>query len=320
MSNIGVLKKGITRYKDTAKPQSPVEALNNFFAFLDVSPKTADTYRKALKQFMNYLNEHEIMHPQREDIIAFRKNLDCKGRKPATIALYLSAVRRFFSWCKSEGLYEDITVGIKAPKIDRGHKKDCFSGSQVRDILRGINRRSLEGMRNYAILGLMVTCGLRTIEITRADVGDLRNVAGVTCLFIQGKGKTSKADFVKLPPQIERAVRDYLSSRGTLRDDEPLFSSCSRRNNGKRLTTRTISGVAKSAMNNAGFYSSRLTAHSLRHTAITLALIAGQSLSDVQAFARHCSITTTMIYNHAVNRMKSRCEATISNAIFNCGR
>ena len=65
--------------------QSPVEALNNFFAFLDVSPKTADKYRKALKQFMNYLNEHEIMHPQREDIIAFRKNLDCKRRKPATI-------------------------------------------------------------------------------------------------------------------------------------------------------------------------------------------------------------------------------------------
>ena len=316
MLNTGVNVVEITRCKKALCNQSPVEAFNNFFAFLDVSPKTVDTYRKALKQFIGYLNEHGIMHPQREDIIAFRNALDRKGRKPATIALYLSAVRRFFSWCKSEGLYEDITVGIKAPKIDRGHRKDYFSGNQVRDILTGINRSSLEGKRNYAILGLMVTCGLRTIEITRADVGDLRNVGGVTCLFVQGKGKTSKNDFVKLPPQIEKAVRDYLNSRGCVSDDEPLFSSCSRRNKGNRLTTRTISGVAKSAMNHVGFNSSRLTAHSLRHTAITLALIAGQPLADVQAFARHCSITTTMIYNHAVNRMNSQCESSIGGAIF----
>lgn len=316
MMNTGVKIERITRCKNAVRIQFPVDAFNNFFAFLDVSPKTAETYRKALKQFIGYLNEHGIKHPQREDIIAFRKALDCKGRKPATIALYLSAVRRFFSWCKSKGLYEDITVGIKAPKIDRGHKKDCFSGSQVRDILTGINRTNLEGMRNYAILGLMVTCGLRTIEITRANVGDLRNVAGVTCLFVQGKGKTSKAEFVKLPPQIERAVRVYLNSRGCVSDDEPLFSSCSRRNKGDRLTTRTISGVAKSAMNHAGFNSSRLTAHSFRHTAITLALVAGQPLADVQAFARHSSITTTMIYNHAVNRMSSQCESSIAGAIF----
>ena len=35
---------------------SPVDAINRFFSFLDVSPKTADTYRKALKQFISFLN------------------------------------------------------------------------------------------------------------------------------------------------------------------------------------------------------------------------------------------------------------------------
>ena len=69
-------------------------------------------------------------------------------------------------------------------------------------------------------------------------------------------------------------------------------------------------------MINAGYQSARLTAHSLRHTAITLALMAGQNLADVQAFARHTSINTTMIYNHAVNRMKSLCESVIANQIF----
>ena len=69
-------------------------------------------------------------------------------------------------------------------------------------------------------------------------------------------------------------------------------------------------------MINAGFNSNRLTAHSLRHTAVTLALLSGQSLTDVQAFARHSNINTTMIYNHSVNRMNSHCEFSIANLIF----
>ena len=90
----------------------------------------------------------------------------------------------------------------------------------------------------------------------------------------------------------------------------------SKRNYGQALTTRTISGVCKNAILAAGFNSKRLTAHSLRHTAVTLALIAGENLADVQAFARHSSINTTMIYNHSVNRMTSQCETLIAKSIF----
>ncbi len=316
MQNIKVKELTLTQQKITQQNTSPVDALQHFFTFLDVTPKTADTYRKALKQFISFLNERGIKNPHREDIITFKKSLADNGKKPATISLYLSAVRRFFSWCESEGLYPDITRGIKSPRIDAGHKKDCFSGNQVRDIMNGINRNSLEGLRNFAMFGLMVSCGLRTIEISRADVGDLRNVAGVTCLFIRGKGKTSKSDFVKVPPQVERAIRDYLNARGNVSLHAPLFVSCSRRNKGQRLTTRTISGVAKSAMTNAGYISERWTAHSLRHTSITIALLAGNALDDVKAFARHNSVNTTLIYAHNVNRLKSACEASIAQAIF----
>ncbi|MBQ3456960.1 MAG: tyrosine-type recombinase/integrase, partial [Synergistaceae bacterium] len=59
-----------------------------------------------------------------------------------------------------------------------------------------------------------------------------------------------------------------------------------------------------------------LTAHSLRHSAITIALMGGMSLQDTQSFARHQNLSTTLIYAHDVNRLKSMCEATISTAIF----
>ena len=316
MQKIRVKELTLTQQDITQQIISPVNALQHFFSFLDVAPKTADTYRKALKQFISFLNERGIKNPHREDIITFKKSLADNGKKNATIALYLSAVRRFFSWCEAENIYPDITRGIKSPRIDAGHKKDCFSGNQIRDIMNGINRNSLEGMRNFAMFGLMAVCGLRTVEVSRANVEDLRNVAGVTCLFIMGKGKTSKSDFVKVPPQVEKAIRTYLNARGNVKSSEPLFVSCSRRNKNQRLSTRTISGVAKSAMTDTGYISERWTAHSLRHSAVTLALMAGNNLDDVKAFARHNSVNTTLIYAHNVNRLKSACEASIAQAIF----
>ena len=135
-------------------------------------------------------------------------------------------------------------------------------------------------------------------------------------LYIMGKGKTSKSQFVKLSGHVLQAIRAYLEMRGAVADDEPLFASLSHRNFGGRMTTKSISRICKSAMINAGFNSRRLTAHSLRHTSITLALLAGMSLQDVSQFARHSNISVTMIYSHDIDRLKSRCEMAISEAIF----
>ena len=297
-------------------PIATNEVITRFTNFLDVAPITVSAYKSGIKQFAKYLSFTGIKNPVRDDVIAFKKELEAKSKKPATIALYISALKRFFAWTESEGIYKNITIGVKAPKLSRGHKKDCLTCSQVKSILSGIDRSNIEGLRNYALMGLMTTCGLRTIEVTRATIEDLRTVGGVPVLYIQGKGKTEKTDFVKIPDQVEKALREYFKARGKVSYHEPLFASVSKRNYGQALTTRTISGVCKNAMLAAGFNSKRLTAHSLRHTAVTLALIAGENLADVQAFARHSSINTTMIYNHAVNRMTSQCETLIAKSIF----
>ena len=290
--------------------------INNFIIFLDVSLNTANAYRNALKQFFNYLSNNRVNNPNRENIINFKKDLESKGHKPSTIALYLAAIRRFFSWTEQSGIYQNISVGVKAPKIERGHKKDYFAANQIKSVLSGIDRTNLEGLRNYAIIALMTTGGLRTVEITRASIEDLRVVGGVSVLYIQGKGRNDKTEFVKLTAKVEEAIRAYLKARGEVEMQAPLFSSVSRRNKGARLTTRTIRGLCKNAMKQAGFNSERLTAHSLRHTAVTLALLAGQDLAEVQHFARHHNISTTQIYAHNIDRMKSQCEMAISNAIF----
>lgn len=228
----------------------------------------------------------------------------------------ISRFRRSSFPVESEGLYANITDGVKSPRIDRGHKKDAFSAAQLRTILFGMDRATLKGKRDYAIFALVAATGLRTCEVIRADIGDLRNMQGETVLYVMGKGRSSKSNFVKVSEPVMAAIRDYLSARGEVKDVEPLFASTANRNAGGRLTTRSISGICKRAMIHAGFNSKRLTAHSLRHSAVTLALLAGVSIQEVSQFARHSSINITLIYAHDVERLKSRCESAVSNAIF----
>ena len=289
---------------------------DRFISYLDASPKTVETYKKALRQFFNYLGVHGIRQPQREDVLAFRDDLKASGLKPTTVQNYITATRIFFKWTEQEGLYPNIAEHVKGAKLDKNHKKDYLTSRQAKEVLAGVQTDSEEGLRNYAILSLMVTGGLRTIEVSRADVGDLRTVGENTVLFVQGKGREEKTEYIKISAPVEKAIRTYLKARDFTTEEQPLFTSTSNNSRGKRITTRTVSAIVKNALKNAGYDSARLTAHSLRHTAITLALLAGREITEVQQFARHANLNTTMIYNHALDQAKNGCSDAITNAIF----
>ena len=292
------------------------DTFERFISYLDASPKTIETYTKALRQFFNYIGVHGIRKPQREDVLAFRDDLKASGLKPTTVQNYITATRIFFKWTAQEGLYPNIAEHVKGAKLDKNHKKDYLTSRQAKEVLAGVQTDSEEGLRNSAILSLMVTGGRRTIEVSRADVEDLRTVGESTVLYIQGKGREEKTEYIKISAPVEKAIRSYLKARENVEEGQPLFTSTSNNSKGKRITTRTVSGVVKTALRNAGYDSTRLTAHSLRHTAITLALLAGREITEVQQFARHANLNTTMIYNHALDQAKNGCSDAISSAIF----
>lgn len=292
------------------------ELFNRFIAYLDATPKTIESYTRALRQLFKYFSLNGIKQPQREDVIAFREDCKASGHKPTTIQNYITTIKLFFRWTAQEGFYPNIADHLKGAKLDREHKKDYLTGSQVKEVLGSIDRNSLQGLRDYAILSLMVTGGLRDIEVARADRGDFRTFGASTVLYIQGKGKQEKTEYVKVSPQVEKAIRAYLKERGNVGENESLFASLSNNSMGKRLSTRSISGMVKNRLKEAGFNSERLTAHSLRHTAVTLSLLAGKDITEVQQFARHANISTTMIYNHSLDKAKNSCSEAIASAIF----
>lgn len=288
----------------------------DFIRFLDCTPKTIETYRKNLKQFVLFLEAHNIEAPTREDIIFYREYLK-ENYKPATVQGYITSVKLFFQWTEVKGIYPNIASHVKGAKVEATHKKDYLTANQVKALLNSVNRESLQGTRDYALLCLMVTCGLRDIEVSRANINDIRTLGAGTVLYIQGKGRSEKTDFVKISSEVEAILREYISMRGETMDSEsPLFISTSNNHNGERLTTRSISGIVKKHMIEAGFNSSRLTAHSLRHTAVTLSLLNGSSIQEAQQFARHRNLQTTLIYSHNLEKENNTCSTNITKAIF----
>ena len=307
--------------KPTASAPPVVKALpdiyKDYIAFLDATPRTLQTYTGNLRQFIKWTQKNGIARPTRQDIIAYREEL--RGRcKPTTVQAYITALRLFFQWTAQAGLYPNIADHIKGAKLDSSHKKDYLTAAQIKDLLGSIDTTTAKGKRDYCLIALMVTGGLRDIEASRANIEDLQPMGETTVLYLQGKGRDERTDFIKIVPEVERPIRDYLKTRRKTksRGKQPLFTSLSNNSQGQRLTPKSISSIVKCRLMAAGYNSSRLTAHSLRHTAVTLSLIGGVPLDEVQQFARHKNISTTQIYAHNLDRVRNRSEDTIATAIF----
>ena len=166
------------------------------------------------------------------------------------------------------------------------------------------------------MLSVWVTGGLREIPRERADIGDIRTAGDAVAVCYGGKGREKKADYVKLAEPVEEAVRAYLKARGGADPKAPLFSSIANRNSGERMTTRSVSRVAKERLIAVGLESDRLTGHSMRHTAATLNLLNGGTVEETRQLLGHTNINTTLIYSHALERAKNNSEERIAKAIF----
>ena len=286
-----------------------------YLAELDASARTRDTYRKALKRYAAWLAENnlELSDTDRAQIIAYRDYLK-EQLKPASVNLYLAAVRSFYSWAESLKLYPNVAANVKGLKTAGKTAKQSLTAAQARDLCQPTGD-TLGELRDHAMLTLMVHRGLRTCEVSRANIGDICMTAGGAALYVQGKGKADKGEFVMLGEEVLAPLMAYLKARGCNDQDAPLFASIGNRNQGGRMTTRTISRIAKQALERIGICSPAITAHSLRHTAITLALMGGATVQEAQGLARHRDISTTMIYAHNLDRMSGKAEAAIDRII-----
>ena len=308
----------------------PLHVLEKLFLnSLDCKRSSQVKYASQLKIFITWIHE-TARTPipsawKRQDIVDYKKFLmnelrtkanssDPKPLSSRTVNNYLSAVRQFFTWLNQEGYCLNIARDVNGIGRQNGFRKHILSREQIHEVLSSFDRNSLKGLRDYAIFNLMVRTGCRDCEIVRAQVKHLRVQSGHAVLDIQAKGHHEADLFKVLTSKTEKPIRDYLDSRMKVKPfdkDDFLFVSHARRNYMQHLTTRSVSRIIKNALRNIGLDDDKLTAHSLRHTAITLAVAGGASLHQAQAMAGHKDSRTTEIYFHNQKRIEEAAEKFI---------
>lgn len=285
--------------------------IEDFLAAQDVRPISKEVYRKGLERFLSWISSNRIQQPDREAILRFKTFLIELDLSANTVNSYLVAVKQFFCYLESKRIYPDIAKGVKGAKQPRGHLREALTNSQVKEMLATIDASTVQGKRDFAIINLMARTGLRTIEVIRADAGDIRQQGGEALLFVQGKGRDSKDDFVILMDAALRPIERYLRARESNGQGSPLFVSLSDRNKGQRLTTKTVRTLIKGYLRKVNVDSPKLCAHSLRHFFATQALKAGSPLLQVKEAMRHASIETTQKYLHNLERIEKGAERFI---------
>jgi integrase/recombinase XerC/integrase/recombinase XerD len=279
---------------------------------IDVVKETKKTYLKGINNFKTWLEGNDTKHVNKAVILAYKDYLMATYEE-TTARTYLSGLKNLFNFMEELGV-PNVMRNVKGVKISHEFKKQSLTRDQFYKIdnYQQGNLETLKAKRDYAIFNLLSRNGLRTIELERANKEDFKQMNGRWVLMVQGKGHTSKDKPAVLFDGALIPLLDYLDARG--KDDYPaLFIGLATNKYGTRLTTKSIRRIIKELLVANGYKSKDLTAHSLRHTAITFSLKGGATIQQAKELARHENINTTMVYAHNIERIEDAPERFIED-------
>jgi integrase/recombinase XerD len=191
----------------------------------------------------------------------------------AADARLLAAVPRIPSW---------RLAGLPAVIGDR----------ELRQLLGGVDRTTLTGKRDYAMLRCLVDLGLRAAEVAGIHLEDVEWRRGAVRI---ARSKARRADWLPLPPALGAAIADYLR-RGRPRTTSRSLFVRHKLPTGSPIHPRVVGQAVQRAARAAGLVDCRVSPHVLRHTTATMLLRRGASLKQIAELLRHRSIDTTAIY------------------------
>ena len=294
-----------------------------FAEFLDIDVSAGDaaedtlkTYTRQLQQFLRWCDRRQLnpVTVTKEDIKKYRRwAIEQKKYKPATIALKLAVVRRFYQAAVEKGLLSiNPAAGVKPPreKCDPAEKITYLEQLEVETLLNTIaDDGTLKSARDKAMLAIMALEGTRTVELHRANISCLVRQGQNLGIRVEGKRKIR---VVPLTQDLAKILVDYLHLRETqgevLKPTRPLFTTVGNNSRGNRISRRGIRTIVDKYLKQASLKHTpgrTISAHSLRHTAGTLALRSGADLRQVQDLLGHSDPRTTSIYAHIGDRWEN---------------
>jgi integrase/recombinase XerC len=245
-------------------------------------------------------------HKAFELVSRYKGELIQKGLKSATINRRLAAIKSLVSFSYNCGHSDFMLESVKGEKLSPYRDTSGVEPEAFKRVLGGIDRNSLKGIRDYALLMLLWSNALRRSEVSKASIADFDPVAKT--LRIYGKGRGNNSEIVSLGSGTVNAIEAWLSARGEVGPDKALFVSVNPGYTDGRLSNQGIYNVVSDRCQAAGI-SKTMSPHRIRHSSITAALEAtGGDVRRVQKLSRHSSLNTLLIYDD--NRKNHQREVT----------
>lgn len=304
----------------------PLDSLvNKYLSEKDITRGTYELYRNILRQYLSYLMAHEILYAKTCDVIEYIEFIKSHGYTVRWNDHHIRIIRGFYRYLSSHHLRlkcpeysKDITEHMKANPISQQKTKSFLTLDEAKQLIsmNQTNRKYIWHFRDYAILYLMITTGMRSIEIRRAKRRDMKIVYQQCILYVHGKGHTSADAYVKVTEGAQLAIQDYLKRR---KDSNPyLFISHSYHTDMPSLSRGFFHPMLKRALKTAGLCHQNITPHGLRHTAATLNLMRGGTLEETRILMRHQNLSSTLIYAHHLDQKRDDSAEQIETFILGC--
>ena len=290
--------------------------METFLSSQDLMDKSRETYRWGLRRFFKWMriSGRDLRSMTPADILSFKTSLSKERLTSLTVGAYLTAVRRFYGWTETSLIYPNIARSIRPPKCRKRFKKTALTPEEASLLLDFMKVRS---PRDFAIVNLILRTGLRTIEVTRADIGDITRKRGKRVMKVWGKGAEEKDAFVIIGDPVWEPIKRYLDEREDRGKDKPLFVTEGKGHRGERMSPRSVQRLCKEALRSVGLDGHDYSAHSLRHTTAVTIIRQGGDLNDVQRVLRHASQVTSQVYTASIEqevRLDSNPESLLDDA------
>ena len=214
----GLVVESKTRLLTAAEFQSLADVPPEVEWFANIeNENTRRAYKTDVHDFMAFAGirqAEEFRLVKRSHLIAWRKQLEVRSLEAATVRRKLSAVASLFDYlCECNAVPFNPADGVKRPNQGANEgKSPALGDSEAKAILEAPAADTVKGLRDRAILSILLFHGLRRAELCSLCVGDVQSRRGVMHFRVQGKG--GKIRFVPVHPHSSQRISDYLERSG----------------------------------------------------------------------------------------------------------
>lgn len=285
------------------------------------SERTVQAYRLALTRLQEFLGvERSVLDASADELVAFtgpwlhKRKVVARSRRP-----YIAAVREFYRWlAEKKHISANVAAGVPYPDTGR-QIPTVMSLASAEKLMWSPDFETFEGVRDGAMLSLLIGCGIRVTGLVRLNSSDLSEqmVDDKPRLFIRVHEKGDRQRLVPVPPQADLQLRIYLEhpdlkviDRALTNGDQVMFVTTRNRNcppheyrgDRRRFNRRSVLQMIKQYGQRHEIPAEQLHPHAMRHLFGTELAEGKVDMLVIQQLLGHIDPKSTSIYTHLAMR------------------